>query len=87
MDELFCEILSICRKIDQQTKAQCFFEYFGHTNNFVVMCFRDGWRENMTNDEWMGAYITDMSEYVCMTSLVNAKEKLLKIAAELGVEL
>lgn len=86
MSDLLCEILSICYKINQQTKAHCFFDYSGHVDNYMVQYFPNGWRENMPQEEYNESYVA-YCQKVNTGNLANTKAKLLEIANELGVEL
>jgi hypothetical protein len=86
MYEKLCEVLSICCKINRQTKANCFFDFSGHCDTYTVICIEDGWRADLTNAEWSECYIDTYSK-VTEENLACTKIKLLEIAERLGVEL
>lgn len=86
MCELLCEVMSMCYKITQETKAHCFFEYSGHTDCFTVLCFPDGWHPNMEQGEFNKCYVMYYTA-VNEENLIIASYRLRKIARNLGVEL
>lgn len=45
---LMWDVLYLCMKITDTTKADCFFEYAPHVNSYHVYLCRDGWSEGAT---------------------------------------
>lgn len=43
---LMWDVLYLCMKITDTTKADCFFEYAPHVNSYHVYFCRDGWSED-----------------------------------------
>lgn len=49
---LMWDVLYLCMKITDTTKADCQFEYAAHINGYHVYIYRDGWFEG-AHLEWV----------------------------------
>lgn len=85
MYEKLCEVLSICCKINNQTKANCWFSFSGHCDIYSVICVENGWKTDLPDDEWEQSYIDNVTK-VTEENLICTKIKLLEVAERLGVE-
>lgn len=69
-------ILMLCQKISDTTKADCFFCYSPHVNTYMVYVHRNGWTEGAV-PEWV-----DMSSDITSQNIEATYEKLQKIYEE-----
>lgn len=80
MLELMCEVMSMCVKITNESKADCFFEYEGHVHTYTVRVYPEGWPSGFDAE-----YIANLLEPT-EENLKETKRKLKRLAEELGVE-
>lgn len=81
MFELLKEVVTLCVKITQGSKADVFFEYSGHINRFDVRVYKNAWKEH-TDPEHI-CFFGAMDE----KTMTYARDKLLELAKELNVEI
>lgn len=81
MIELLQEILALCVKITQGSKADVFFDYCAHINRHNVHYHEAGW-EYGKDPEYI-AFLAPNNE----ESLTYTRDKLLELAKELNVEI
>lgn len=87
MNEILCEILSMCYRISNNSKADVFFNYSPHCDCFTVNYYRDGWKEHhLEEHDEICKYIA-MTEGIDEENLLSCKAELMKLAEELGVVL
>lgn len=84
MNELLCEILSICYKLSTETKADCFFHYYPHTNGLDIYYHPDGWSEGLTVEEYTANKVS--TGEITEENLKNTLHKLKWIAVKEGIE-
>lgn len=81
MFELLQEVLTICVKITQGSKADVFFEYSAHINKHGVHYYENGWEDGV-EPEWI-AFVAPNNE----VSLTHTRNRLLELAKKLEVEI
>lgn len=69
-------ILMLCMKISDNTKADCFFDYAPHVNHYGVHVYRNGWEEGVAPE-----YV-DLSSDITSRNIEATYEKLQKIYEE-----
>lgn len=82
MNELLCEILSICHKISVNSKADVFFNYMPHCDAYNVRVSKNGWTRGEASRT-----LTDQVESITDKNLKNTIAMLKAIAWFLEVEL
>lgn len=81
MNNLLCEVLSMCFRISRDSEADVFFEYAPHCNGYSVYWYRDGWTQKTAGDF---VWLECVTAATCK-NLRNTLAKLNAIAAELEV--
>ena len=69
-------ILMLCQKISDTTKADVFFDYAPHVNHYGVHVYRNGWEEGVAPE-----YV-DLSSDITSRNIEATYEKLQKIYEE-----
>ena len=81
MIELLQEILALCVKITQGSKADVFFSYEAHVNRHGVNYHENGW-DSGEDMEWIALCVPNDEE-----GLTYTRNRLLELAEKLNVEI
>lgn len=85
MNELLCEIMSICYEISRTSKADVFFEYSPHVSSFSVEWYEDGWKE-LDDPEYKEPEYIAMVKHINEGNLLSVRAKLHEIAGKVWAE-
>ena len=77
---LFGEIAKKCYIISTQSKADVFFRYAPHCNDYYIFVHKQGWQNGANGEE------IDFCKSITVSNLNNTIKKLDNLSAELGIK-